>query len=100
MQPLKTPKRLIPLLAPLAALLLTACGDARPVLTLPPVERTATVAMPVVPAGEAVCDGQPCLSDRETGALIADLAHALDLANAKLSWLHDWITTAGASSGN
>ena len=90
----KTPMRLMLPLAPLAGLLLTACGDARPVLALPPIERTEPVAFPTIPAGEAVCDGAPCLSDRETGGLIADLAKALDLANAKLLWLHDWFVTA------
>lgn len=94
MRPQNTPNRPTLRLALLPALLLTACGDARPVLQLPPIERADAVAFPAVPAGEAVCDGQPCLSDRETGELIGDLAKALDTANAKLLWLHDWFVTA------
>ena len=87
------PQRL--LLALLPVLLLTACGQERVALTLPPIERTAPVDFPAVPAGEAVCDGASCLSDRETGELIADLAAALDEANARLLWLRDWIGDAG-----
>ena len=48
------------------------------------------VAFPSIPEGEAVCDGAPCLSDKETGVLIADLAKALDQANARILWLRDW----------
>jgi hypothetical protein len=48
-----------------------------------------------VPEGEAACDGAPCLSDRETGTLIADLVRALDQANARLLKVRDWITAAG-----
>jgi len=94
MRLLNTPKRLALLLVLPLMLPLTACGNARPALVLPPIERTEQVPTPDVPVGEAVCDGKPCLSDRETGELIADLAHALDVANAKLAWLHDWIATA------
>jgi hypothetical protein len=53
------------------------------------------VAAPVVPAGEALCDGQPCLSDAETATLIADYDAALREANARLAWLKTWILTAG-----
>ena len=76
-------------------LLLTSSGNDRPVLTLPPIERTAPVADPVIPDGEALCEGAPCLSDRQTGELLADYAKALDTANARLLWLHDWIKSAG-----
>lgn len=93
MQPRATLKS--SLLAPCLALLLTACGTARPVLVLPPAERAQTVPFPAVPEGEALCEGQPCLSDRETGVLLADLAAALDQANARLAWLQDWIAAAG-----
>lgn len=62
---------------------------------LPPAEWTEPVAFPVIPAGEAVCDGAPCLSDAETGSLIADLANALDQANAKLLKLGDWAREMG-----
>lgn len=59
-------------------------------MTLPPAERFAEVAYPAIPAGEALCDGQPCLSDREMGGVIADLAKALDEANARIAWLREW----------
>jgi hypothetical protein len=69
-------------------------------LALPPIERTEPVAYPVVPRGEALCPDpagatKPCLSDRETAAVIAGLADALDTANGRLLWLRDWIATAG-----
>ena len=88
MRYLRTLKLFLPVL--LAGQLLTACGE-RPVVALPTADRFEPVAFPVVAAGEAVCDGKPCLSDRETGALMADLAQALDQANAKLMWLGDWV---------
>lgn len=88
MRPMRT--RLLSLLALCLAPLLTACETDRPAIVLPPVERLEPVAFPAVPVGEAVCDGQPCLSDRETGVLIADLAKALDQANARILWLRDW----------
>lgn len=80
------------------ALLSTACGTERPRLALPPAERAAPIDYPAIPAGEATCDGKPCLSDRETGELIAGFAAALDQANAKLLWLRDWIVTAAAKT--
>ena len=83
------------LLGPLPALLLTACGQDRPAIALPPADRLEPVAFPVVPVGEAECDGAPCLSDRETGVLIADLAKALDQANARILWLKDWAKGMG-----
>lgn len=82
-------------LALLPVLLLTACGTDRPALALPPVERAEPVAFPAVPEGAAVCDGSPCLSDAQVGELMADLAAALDQANARLLWLRDWIAAAG-----
>jgi hypothetical protein len=87
-------KSLLLLALPLV-LLLPACGTERPRIALPPAERAAEVAYPPIPTGEAVCDGKPCLSDRETAGVIAGLANALDEANRRLSWLRDWITTAG-----
>lgn len=89
------PLLLASLLGLLLALLLTACGTERVRLALPPADRATSIAFPAVPQGEALCDGAPCLSDRQTALLIADLAKALDLANGKLDWLHDWIVTAG-----
>ena len=78
------------LLAPCLALLLIGCGSERVVLTPPPLDRTEPVAYPAVPDGEAVCDGAPCLSDRQTGQLISDLTDVVDAANAKLLWLREW----------
>ncbi|MDR7101467.1 hypothetical protein [Croceicoccus sp. BE223] len=49
-----------------------------------------------MPAGEAQCPDEetgapaPCLSDRETADLLAELADALDAANGKLQRLGDW----------
>ena len=83
------------LLALPLALSLTACGPERPRLVLPPAARAEQVATPAVPVGEATCEGEPCLSDREIGGLLAALKGALDEANRKLGWLHDWIVTAG-----
>lgn len=81
------------------ALLLTSCGNERPRLALPPADKAAPVAPPTVPIGEAVCDGAPCLSDRETAGLLAGYASALDEANRRLAWLRDWIVTAGVMGG-
>lgn len=83
------------LLALPCALLLTACaGPERVRLATPPAARAEPVAEPAIPAGEALCDGQPCLSDRETAGLLADAFRALREANGRLAWLHDWIVTA------
>ena len=46
--------------------------------------------MPSAPAGEAVCDGAPCLSDRELGALLDAAADAICEANDRLAWLSDY----------
>lgn len=78
------------LLGLLLAPLLTACATDRPAIVLPPAERMEPIAFPTIPAGEAVCDGKPCLSDRESATLMADLAKALDQANARILWLRDW----------
>lgn len=75
--------------------LLTGCGNERPRIALPPAERAAPVAYPAIPVGEAVCNGAPCLSDRENAAVLAGFADALDKANARLLWLRDWIREAG-----
>ncbi|MGD9470598.1 MAG: hypothetical protein AB7G24_00705 [Novosphingobium sp.] len=84
------------LLALPLALLLTACGTERPAIVLPPADRLAPVAFPAVPDGEALCDdGAPCLSDRQVAGVMADLANALDLANAKILWLADWARALG-----
>ena len=78
------------LLALPLALCLTACGTERVRLVTPPIERTEQVAYPAIPAGEAVCDGAPCLSDREVAGVIARFDAALTKANDKLAWLHDY----------
>ena len=77
------------------SLALSACTPERPALALPPVEWAEPVAYPTIPAGEAVCDGAPCLSDAQSAGVIGGLADALDKANARLSRLRDWITAAG-----
>lgn len=71
--------------------LLTACGTGRPSISLPLAERAEAVPYPVIPSGEALCDGKPCLSDRQTGALLGDSWNAIDTCNAKLLWFGDWI---------
>jgi hypothetical protein len=90
------PKLPKPLLAACLALPLTAstCGDE--VVSTPPAERFAPVALPTVPPGEAQCDDggdgapEPCLSDRQTGGVINSLIDALETANGKLLWLRDY----------
>lgn len=83
-----TPK--LPALLPALslALLLNGCGDE--VVSTPPAERFAPVATPTPPAGEAVCDGAPCLSDRQFGNLFDAVIDALERANGKLQWLGDY----------
>lgn len=102
----KTPTRFAALPALLCAPLLTACGDDRPAIGLPPIERTAPVAWPVVPAGDAVCDDAetgalvPCLSDLQAAELMAALGDALDAANGKLLWLGDWMAEFEAAQAD
>lgn len=86
----KNPKLRLVLLAPLCVLSVSSCGTDRPAIVLPPAERLEPVAFPAIPDGEAVCEGRPCLSDRESATLMADLAKALDQANARILWLGDW----------
>lgn len=91
-------KRLIPkgamlLQALLSTLLLSACAGSVRIATPDP-DRAAEVAEPDVPAGEAVCTGGPCLSDRQSATLLTDYAAALGVANGKLAWLRDWILGA------
>lgn len=71
-------------------LLLTACPNERVRIAKPPADYTAAVAYPAIPAREAVCDGAPCLSDRESASLLASFADALDAANGKLAKIADW----------
>lgn len=80
-------RRPLPLLLALSlAPLLTSCGQDRPRLALPPIERAAQVDIPPAPAGN---------SDAEVAALIAAYDQALRTANGRLGWLGDWIGTAG-----
>lgn len=83
------------LLVLLLGLLLAACTTDRPAIVLPPPERLEPVAFPVVPEGEADCDGTSCLSDRQAAGLMADLADALRRANARILWLGDWARGLG-----
>lgn len=71
------------------ALLLSGCG-APAVNSTPPPERFAAVAAPMLPEGEAVCEGKPCLSDRQIGQLLDGLIDALERANGKLAWLGEY----------
>lgn len=86
----RTRKRPARLLALLPIALLTNCADERPAIAPPPADRLEPVSYPAIPAGEAICEGKPCLSDREAAGLIADFANALDQANARILWLRDW----------
>ena len=85
------PKLPRPLLALCLALPLGAFQCAPDdVRSTPAPERFARVAMPSAPAGEAVCDGAPCLSDREVGQLLEAAADAICAANDRLAWLSDF----------
>ncbi len=84
-QTLKLPRALLAL-AP--ALLLTACETTEP--ALPDAARFAPVALPVPPAGEADCDGTPCLSERQAAELFNATIDAACQANARLAWLSDY----------
>lgn len=68
---------------------LMACAGAE-LASVPPPERFAPVAAPTPPDGEALCEGQPCLSDRQFGSLFDAVVDALDRANLKLEWLGDY----------
>ena len=85
------PKLPRPLLALCLALPLGAfqCG-ADEVRSTPAPGRFERVAMPAAPAGEALCatptGTEPCLSDRELGALLDAAADAICAANDRLAW--------------
>jgi hypothetical protein len=68
--------------------LLSACGDE--VASTPPAHRFAPVAAPTAPEGEALCEGEPCLSDRQFGSLFDAVVDALETANQRLEWLRDY----------
>ena len=88
MPKIKTRTLLAPLLVLSLGPLLSACGGE--VASTPPAERFAPVAAPVAPVGEALCEGEPCLSDRQLGSLFDAVVDALERANAKLEWLGDY----------
>lgn len=84
-----TPKLPALLLAPSLALLLTACGGDEVKSTPDPV-RFERVPLPVAPAGEAVCDGEPCLSDRQVGELLNQVIDVACAMGDRLAWLSDY----------
>jgi hypothetical protein len=97
-----TRKPLRALLALAPALWLTACAHADP--ALPDAARFAPVALPVAAAGEAECDGTPCLSERQADELFNATIDAACAANARLAWLSDYFlggraALPGACSG-
>lgn len=71
------------------ALLLTACGGDEVKSTPDPV-RFERVVLPVAPAGEAVCDGEPCLSDRQVGELLNQVIDVACAMGDRLAWLSDY----------
>lgn len=83
----------------LSVLALTACGAYDP--NLPDEVRFAPVPLPTAPAGEADCDGEPCLSTAQADNLFNDVVDALCAANDKLAWLSDYFleTDLPASCG-
>ncbi|WP_156488685.1 hypothetical protein [Erythrobacter sp. HI0077] len=84
-----TPKQPALLLGPSLALLLTACGGDEVKSTPDPV-RFERVPLPVAPAGEAVCDGEPCLSDRQVGELLNQVIDVACAMGDRLAWLSDY----------
>ena len=84
-----TPKLPALLLGPSLALLLTGCGGDEVKSTPDPV-RFERVPLPAAPAGEAVCDGEPCLSDRQVGELLNEMIDVACAMGDKLAWLSDY----------
>ena len=84
-----TPKQPALLLGPSLALLLTACGGDEVKSTPDPV-RFERAPLPVAPAGEAVCDGEPCLSDRQVGELLNQVIDVACAMGDRLAWLSDY----------
>jgi hypothetical protein len=82
----RTPLRSGMMLVLPLALLSSGCGKERPRLVLPPIDRAQPVAIPTPPAES---------SDAEVAGLIAAYDSALREANRRLSYLRDWIVTAG-----
>lgn len=77
-------------------LLLTSCGnDARPAIVKPAPQRYEKPAYPAIPTPAAPCSydaARLCLTDEQTGKLIADYDAVLTEAFDKLDWLRDWFT--------
>ncbi|QDP64447.1 MAG: hypothetical protein Tp156MES38741_38 [Prokaryotic dsDNA virus sp.] len=84
-----TPKLPALQLGPSLALLLTGCGSDEVKSTPDPV-RFERVPLPALPAGEAVCDGEPCLSDRQVGQLLNEMIDVACEMGDKLAWLSDY----------
>lgn len=79
------PRRLLPLLAPVA--LLTACAHDP---LIPDAERFSPAEMPTVPEGEAVCDGEPCLSQRQADQLFNEVIDTAEARGGQLCYLADY----------
>ena len=71
------------------ALLLTACGSGE-VKSTPDPDRFKRVDLPTVPAGEADCGGEPCLSDRQVGELLNQVIDVACAMGDRLAWLSDY----------
>jgi hypothetical protein len=89
MQKMLTPKLPAHPLALSLALLLTACGSGE-VKSTPDPDRFKRVDLPTVPAGEADCGGEPCLSDRQVGKLLNEMVDVACEMGDKLAWLSDY----------
>ena len=76
------------LLLAAAALSLSACATTDPLL--PDESRFVRVSNPSVPAGEADCGGEPCLSQRQVDQLFNETIDALCEANDRIAWLSDY----------
>ena len=90
-----------PVLAALLALSLmpslTSCA-ANAKISRPDSSRTAQVAYPDIPEGEAQCAqdaASRCLSDRQNGSLLRAYDAALTAANERLQWLADYFSGKG-----
>lgn len=76
-------------LLPAIAFMLSAGQCAHDPVT-PPADRFARIPLPAQPEGEAVCDGEPCLSEAQAADLMNALIDVACEANDKLAWLSDF----------
>lgn len=83
----KTRKMLCVLLLAATAPLLAACAH-DPIM--PDQTRFARVPLPIAPRGEALCEGSPCLSERESADLFNATIDTACEANDRLAWLSDY----------